>query len=205
MFTGLIEEAGQVVWLRQSSSKGLQLQIVAPGIARSLRRGESVSVNGCCLTVSATHRGDQITFDVLKETLDRTNLGKLRPESSVNLERALAADGRLGGHFVQGHVDCTAPMVSHEKIADDYRLEIELPEVFSHYVVFKGSVAVNGVSLTVAEKLPGGFVCWIIPETRKLTNLRALRPGDPVNLEFDVLAKYVEAQLARQQGGMTGL
>ena len=199
MFTGLVEEAGQVVWLRQSSSKGLQLQIVAPTIARSLRRGDSVSVNGCCLTVSATHRGDQVTFDILRETLDRTNLGKLRPESSVNLERALPADGRLGGHFVQGHIDCTVPMISHEKIGDDYRLELTLPEEFAHYVAFKGSITVNGVSLTVAEKLPGSFVCWIIPETRKLTNLRGLRPGDPVNLEFDILAKYIEAQLGRFQ------
>ena len=199
MFTGLIEEAGQVVWLRQSSSKGLQLQIVAPAIARSLRRGESVSVNGCCLTVSATHRGDQITFDVLKETLDRTNLGKLRPEASVNLERALPADGRLGGHFVQGHIDCAVPMISHEKISDDYRLELTLPTEFAHYVAFKGSIAVNGVSLTVAEKHASSFVCWIIPETRKLTNLRGLRPGDLVNLEFDILAKYIEAQSGRAQ------
>ncbi|MBV9126447.1 MAG: riboflavin synthase, partial [Verrucomicrobia bacterium] len=126
-------------------------------------------------------------------------LGKLRPGAPVNLERALPANGRLGGHFVQGHVDCAATVAAYEKIGDDYRLEITLPGEFAHYIAFKGSITVNGVSLTVAEKHVGSFVCWIIPGTRKLTNLRGLQNGDWVNLEFDVLAKYLEAQLGRYQ------
>lgn len=200
MFTGLVEEAGQVVWLRQSSESGLQLQIIAPQLARAgVHRGDSIAVNGCCLTVSG-HRAERITFDLLQETLDRTNLGRLRPEMAVNLERPLAAGGRLGGHFVQGHVDCASPVVAFEKVGEDYRLEIELPGDFAHYVTFKGSVAINGISLTVAEKMPGRLVCWIIPHTRRATNLHGARAGDMVNLEFDILAKYVETQLERFQG-----
>ena len=195
MFTGLVEEAGQVVWLRQSSEKGLQLQVRAPGIARAVRDGDSIAVNGCCLTVSA-HRGEIITFDVLRETLKRTNLGQLRPETLVNLERSLAADGRLGGHFVQGHVDCATEVRAFEKSGDDYRLEVALPGEFAHYLAFKGSIAVNGISLTVAEKQPEAFVCWIIPHTRRGTNLAAVKAGDLANLEFDILANYVEARLS---------
>lgn len=200
MFTGLVEEAGQVVWLRQSSEAGLQLQVRAPGLARAgsgrngIHRGDSIAVNGCCLTVSA-HRGEFLTFDVLQETLARTNLGRLRPESLVNLERSLAADGRLGGHFVQGHVDCASVIRAFAKEGDDYRLEVALPPDFAHYVAFKGSVAVNGISLTVAEKHPDAFVCWIIPHTRRATNLATAQAGDLANLEFDILAKYVEARL----------
>lgn len=195
MFTGLVEEAGQVVWLRQSSEKGLQLQVRAPGIARGVRGGDSIAVNGCCLTVSA-HRGEIITFDVLRETLKRTSLGQLRPETLVNLERSLAADGRLGGHFVQGHVDCATEVRAFEKSGDDYRLEVALPAEFAHYLAFKGSIAVNGISLTVAEKHPETFVCWIIPHTRRETNLATVKAGDLANLEFDILAKYVEARLS---------
>ena len=195
MFTGLIEEAGQVVWLRQSSETGLQLQVRAPVVARGVHRGDSVAVNGCCLTVSA-HRGETLTFDVLQETLNRTGLGRLRPETLVNLERSLAADGRLGGHFVQGHVDCASEVRAFEKSGDDYRLEVALPGDFAHYLAFKGSVAVNGISLTVAEKRPDAFVCWIIPHTRQATNLATVKAGDLANLEFDILAKYVEARLA---------
>ncbi len=196
MFTGLVEEAGRVVWLRRSSEKGIQLHIAAPGIGPKVRTGDSVAVNGCCLTVSS-HRGDNMTFDLLQESLDRTNLGKLRPESGVNLERALRADGRLGGHFVQGHIDCASPVVAFEQKGDDYRLEIALPDEFAHYLAFKGSVCVNGISLTVADVLPRSFVIWIIPHTRKVTNLRAVQSGDLANLEFDVLAKYVERMLQR--------
>ena len=149
MFTGLVEEIGRVMWLRRSSQSGLQIQIAAPEVCRSLHRGDSVAVNGCCLTVAA-HRGEFITFDLLQETLDRTNLHKLRPNTLVNLERALPADGRLGGHFVQGHIDCTAAIVGLEKKGDDYRLDVGLAEEYSHLVVMKGSICINGISLTVA-------------------------------------------------------
>ncbi len=198
MFTGLIEEVGHVTWLRRSSQSGLQIQVSAPDIARGLHRGDSIAVNGCCLTVSG-HRSELVTFDLLQETLDRTNLHRLRPGMSVNLERALAADGRLGGHFVQGHIDCTSAVNVMQKKADDYRLEVGLPADFSQLVVFKGSVAINGISLTVAEMTAENFSVWIIPHTREHTNLQAVQAGDLVNLEFDVLAKYVERILGRTQ------
>src|SRR5664279_4541083 len=121
MFTGLIEEVGTVLWIRVTE-KGTQLQIAAPQIATDIRIGESVAVNGCCLTVS-THRGEQLTFDLLDETLDRTNLKNLRRDNRVNLERPLTADGRLGGHFVQGHIDCAAQILSFNEVGANYRLE----------------------------------------------------------------------------------
>jgi len=194
MFTGLIEEIGSVLWIR-ATERGTELEIAAPGIAKNIRTGHSVAVNGCCLTVTA-HRAGQITFDLLEETLERTNLKNLRRESFVNLERALPADGRLGGHFVQGHIDCAVPVLAFEETAGDYRLEIELPPEFSHYVVFKGSIAVNGISLTVAEILPESFAVWVIPHTRRSTNLQSTVPGDQLNVEFDILAKYIERMLA---------
>ncbi|OAI43065.1 riboflavin synthase subunit alpha [Verrucomicrobia bacterium SCGC AG-212-E04] len=194
MFTGLIEETGRVVWLRRSNEKGVQLQIAAPLIGKTVRTGESVAVNGCCLTV-ASHRQEFVTFDLLQETLDRTNLRLLRPDSLVNLERALLATGRLGGHFVQGHVDCAVRVVSFEARGQDHRLELETPDDFAHYLAFKGSIAINGVSLTVAEVLDRSFAVWIIPHTRNVTSLRATQAGDVVNLEFDLLAKYVERMM----------
>lgn len=195
MFTGLIEEIATVLWIR-ATDRGTQLQIAAPRIAEKIHTGESIAVNGCCLTVSA-HRKEQITFDLLEETLDRTNLKSLRRDSRVNLERALAADGRVGGHFVQGHIDCASRILSFEEAGPDYRLEVELPSDFVHYVAYKGSVAVNGISLTTAEISPESFSTFIIPHTRRATNLDAAKPGDLVNVEFDLLAKYVERMLAR--------
>ena len=196
MFTGIIEETGRVMWLRRSSQSGLQIQITAPGLARGLRDGDSVALNGCCLTVSA-HRGELVTFDLLQETLDRTNLHRLRPGAPVNLERALRADGRLDGHFVQGHVDGTGKVVAMEKKGDDYRLEVTVPPEFAQLVVYKGSIAINGISLTVASVQAESLAVWIIPTTRERTNLHAAQAGDLVNLEFDVLAKYVERILGR--------
>jgi riboflavin synthase len=194
MFTGLIEEVGTVV-AEASRDHGTGLQIAAPGIAKDVRTGESIAVNGCCLTLSS-HGGDRLTFDLLEETIARTNLRKLRRNSPVNLERALRADGRVGGHFVQGHVDCVAPIIAFDTKGADFRLEVELPENSRHYVTSKGSIAVNGISLTVAEVLPKSFVVWIIPYTKRHTNLDRATIGDLVNLEFDVLAKYVERMVA---------
>ncbi len=190
MFTGLIEEVGQVSWLRRTTD-GTQLQIAAPGLVKGLRLGDSIAVNGCCLTV-ASHRAEFIAFDLLQETLDRTNLHRLRPGAPVNLERALAATGRLGGHFVQGHIDGVSAVTAMEKKGDDHRLEVMIPPGFAHLLVFKGSIAINGISLTVARLDDDRFSVWIIPHTREHTNLHAVQPGDLVNLEFDVLAKYVE-------------
>jgi riboflavin synthase len=195
VFTGLIEEVGSVLWIR-ATDRGTQMQIVAPQLAKQIQVGDSVAVNGCCLTISA-RRDDQITFDLLEETLDRTNLKLLRRESRVNLERALSAVGRLGGHFVQGHIDCTAPIVSFEQSGDDHRLEVELPGEFAHYAAYKGSIAINGISLTIAEVLPKSFAVWVIPHTKHHTNIDRRKPGDLVNIEFDILAKYVERMLAR--------
>ena len=193
MFTGLIEEVGCVRWVR-ATERGTQLQLSAPSIAGGLQEGESVAVNGCCLTVAGVRQED-ITFDLLEETIRRTNLGNLSAGSPVNLERAVAAGARLGGHFVQGHVDCTAQLLSFEARGVDHRLEIELPETFARYAAFKGSIALNGISLTIAELLPKNLVVWIIPQTRQRTNLRFVEAGDLLNVEFDLLAKYLERLL----------
>jgi riboflavin synthase len=190
MFTGLIEEVGTVVAVR-ARDHGTKLQIAGPGTAKHVNPGESIAVNGCCLTLSS-RRGDRLTFDLLKETIACTNLNDLRQNSPVNLERALRADGRVGGHFVQGHVDCVAPIIAFDTKGADFRLEVELPENSRHYVASKSSIAVNGISLTVAEVLPRSFAVWIIPYTKRHTNLDRATIGDLVNLEFDVLAKYVE-------------
>ena len=195
MFTGLVEEIGNVLWIR-ATDRGTQLQIAAPLVAEKIRTGDSVAVNGCCLTVTA-RRADQITFDLLQETLDRTNLKTLRRDSPVNLERSLSGAASIGGHFVQGHIDCMAPVVSFDAAGADYRLEIELPNEFAHYIADKGSVCINGISLTVAEVLPKSFAVWIIPHTKRFTNLSVAESGDSVNIEFDILAKYVERMLAR--------
>ena len=195
MFTGLVEEVGSVIAVGAHKS-GNQLKIAAPRIARKIRRGDSLAVNGCCLTLSS-HRGDELIFDLLEETIARTNLKNLRQKGLVNLERALAASERFGGHFVQGHIDCVSPVIAYRKSGADFRVEIELPEAFAHYVACKGSIAVNGISLTVAEILPKSFVVWIIPYTKTHTNLARVQAGDLMNLEFDILAKYVERMLSR--------
>src|SRR5438046_8700634 len=195
MFTGLIEEVGTVSSIREREHSK-QLQIVAPRTARKLRVGDSVAVNGCCLTASA-HRGDQLTFDLLEETLDRTNLKGLRRDSPVNLERALIAGAPMGGHFVQGHIDCSAKAISFERTGEDYRLEVDLPKDFAHYAAYKGSVAINGISLTIAELSGKSFAVWIIPHPKRHTNIDKVEAGALVNVEFDVLAKYVERMLAR--------
>ena len=195
MFTGLIEEVGSVLWIR-ASERGTQLQTAAPRLAEKIAIGDSVAVNGCCLTVSGL-RAEQLTFDLLDETLDRTNLKTLRRDSPVNLERALPVNGRIGGHFVQGHVDCTSRILAFEESAADHRLEVELPSEFAHYAAYKGSIAINGISLTIAEILPASLAVWIIPHTKRQTNIGMAKPGDWVNIEFDILAKYLERMLPR--------
>jgi riboflavin synthase len=194
VFTGLIEEIGTVVATRASDNE-TTVEIAAPRTAREARTGESIAVNGCCLTLTS-RRGNRLSFDLLKETIARTNLKKLRRNSHVNLERALRADGRLGGHFVQGHVDCVSRIIALDRKSADFRLEVELPENSRHYMVSKGSITINGISLTVAEVLPRSFAVWIIPNTKRHTNLDPATVGDLVNLEFDILAKYVERMVA---------
>src|SRR5215469_14676914 len=194
MFTGLIEEVGTVVAACGRDHRR-ELKIDAPKTAKQVSPGESIAVNGCCLTLTS-RRSDCLCFDLLEETIARTNLHSLEQNSPVNLERALRADGRLGGHFVQGHVDCVSRIMAFDKKGPDFRLEIEMPKEFAPYVASKASIAVNGISLTVADILPKRFVSWIIPYTKRHTNLDCAKTGDLVNLEFDVLAKYVERMVA---------
>lgn len=195
MFTGLIEEVGTVT-SSMERGQGRRLTVKATLLSPELRPGDSLAVNGCCLTVAHRENGS-LEFDLLAETLNRTNLGAARAGTRVNLERPLPAGGRLGGHFVQGHVDGTARVSAYERDGTDFRLQIELPEGRSRYMVEKGSIAVDGISLTVARVTERDFIAWIIPHTCAHTNLSQLQPGALVNLEFDVLAKYVERLLPR--------
>ena len=195
MFTGLIEEVGTVIAVNTSKS-GNQLKLAAPRVAKKIRRGDSLAVSGCCLTLNS-RRGDELIFDLLEETIARTNLKNLQRKQLVNLERAVTASERFGGHFIQGHVDCVSPVIACQKNGADFRLEIELPDAVAHYVARKGSIAVNGISLTVADVLPKSFVTWIIPYTKTHTNLDRVRAGDLMNLEFDIMAKYVERMVSR--------
>jgi riboflavin synthase len=188
MFTGLVEETGKLEWLRRGDGEA-QLAVTAPLVGGGARIGDSVAVNGCCLTVTLV-QGGLLVFDLLEETLKKTNLEDLKPGSRVNLERSLPADGRLGGHFVQGHVDTTISLRLAEKHGADLRLDFEMPVGFARYIAYKGSVALNGTSLTVAEVGSDTFTVWIIPHTAAATNLGELKAGDRVNLECDVLAKY---------------
>lgn len=195
MFTGLIEEVGAVLGM-ETALGGSRLKVAAPHIAETARVGDSVAVNGCCLTLTTQHDGE-LTFDLLGETLARTNLKTLGRDDRVNLERAVAAGGRMGGHFVQGHIDCTARILAREEQGADLRIEIELPGVFARYVVSKGSIAINGVSLTVAEVSESSFAVWVIPHTKAQTNLATVGNDHLVNLEFDLVAKYVERLVLR--------
>lgn len=195
MFTGIVEATGRLIALNKNELGGFRLEIEAPFV-EELTEGASLAVNGCCLTVTAI-TGAQLQFDLLGETLRRTNLGDLQPGDLVNLERPMAANGRFDGHLVQGHIDATAAVLASEAKGADHRIEIELPSAFQRYVVFKGSVAVDGISLTVAELHANRFVLWIIPQTWQVTNLHRLSPGVRVNLEFDLVAKYVERMLSK--------
>jgi riboflavin synthase len=198
MFTGIVEETG-VVKAITAGTKAIDLTITATRCARGLKRGDSLAVNGCCLTVvKLTPRGraKSLRFDLLRETWDRTNLRFVKPGALVNLERPLRADGRLDGHFVTGHVDGVGEITRWERADSDHVLEIAAPAEVMRYVVAKGSIAVDGISLTVAGVTPRSFRVWIIPHTYKVTALRERRVGDAVNLEADLLGKYVERFVA---------
>jgi len=190
MFTGLIVETGELLSLERKGA-GARLMLRVPMVGPTATIGDSIAVNGCCLTV-ITCEGGRLGFDLLAETLRLTNLGALAPGARVNIEPALGAGAKLGGHFVQGHVDTSAEVLDFSPHGPDFRLEVALPAEFAQYVASKGSIAVDGISLTVAEVRDASFVCWIIPHTREVTNLRERDKGERVNLEFDLLAKYVE-------------
>ena len=189
MFTGLVEETAPIVAVEPIGG-GARLTLEASTVLEGTHAGDSIAVNGC-LTITSME-GGRLSFDLLAETLDKTNLGDQKQGSLVNLERALAAHDRLGGHFVQGHVDTTARILSLDPQGQDHRLEVELPRRFARYVAYKGSIAVNGISLTAAEVKDASIVIWLIPHTMEATNLHSLKAGDRINLEFDMLAKYLE-------------
>ena len=190
MFTGIVEEAGRVAELLERP-EAIRLRVRSDVCGRDARIGDSIAVNGCCLTV--VEANDKLLgFDLLRETWTRTSFCEVRTESRVNLERAMAANGRVHGHFVTGHIDMTGRVRVFEKRGADWYLQVQAPAELLRYVVFKGSIAVDGISLTVAEVTVDSFSVWIIPHTREVTALKERAPGGLVNLEADLLAKYVE-------------
>jgi riboflavin synthase len=196
MFTGIVEGTGTVAGLAAAADgSGARLEVEAPWLAGELTLGESVAVNGCCVTVAEATPGG-FAADLVAETLRRTALGGLQPGARVNLERPLPLGGRLGGHLVQGHVDGVARVIQRTPVGDGEEVRIELPPELERYVVEKGSIAVDGVSLTVAATGPGWFTVALVPHTLEVTTLGGRRPGDPVQLEVDVVAKYVERLVA---------
>jgi riboflavin synthase len=193
MFTGLIECLGTV---REASPRAgaCRIGIASPMPAGSLARGESIAVDGVCLTVTRT-AGDRFWVDAVEETLSRTTLARVRPGARVNLERALRVGDRLGGHWVQGHVDAVAAVVGVTRSGHDHRLRVGLPAAIAPLIAEKGSVALNGVSLTVSGLAADGFEVALVPETLSRTNLGGARVGDLLNVEADVLARYLGRML----------
>ncbi|MBT2479280.1 riboflavin synthase [Streptomyces sp. ISL-94] len=193
MFTGIVEELGEVTAVEQLEEAS-RFRLRGPVVTEGAKHGDSIAVNGVCLTVVETADGE-FTADVMQETLNRSSLGALAKGSRVNLERPMALGGRLGGHLVQGHVDGTGEILSRTPSEHWELVKVALPANLSRYVVEKGSITVDGVSLTVVEAAADWFTISLIPTTLALTTLGTKQPGDPVNLEVDVLAKYVERLL----------
>jgi riboflavin synthase len=194
MFTGIIEETGSVETIKRGA-KAIALTIRAGSTARGLKLGGSLAVNGCCLTatkITGEGKSKLIQFDLLHETWKRTNFHSLKTGSRVNLERPLRAGGEFGGHFVTGHIDGTGKISRWEKSGADHVLDITAPESVMRYVIQKGSIAIDGISLTVAAVSKKSFRVWIIPHTFEVTNLRTRKTGDAVNLEADMIGKYAE-------------
>jgi len=194
MFTGIVEETGTVERTKPSA-KSIELTICAKLTARGLKVGDSLAINGCCLTVvkfSSRGKSKLLQFDLLKETWERTNLQFASTGSLVNLERPLRTDGRLGGHFVTGHIDGIGRITRWERMGQDHVLDIATSTDVMRYVVSKGSIAVDGISLTVASVKKKCFRVWIIPHTYEVTALRERKVGDAVNLEADLIGKYVQ-------------
>ena len=199
MFTGIVEETG-IVDSIQPLDKSMRLAVTMRKCGAGLKVGHSLATNGCCLTIAKlTTKGRKKTaqFDLLNETWTRTNLQFARAGSLVNLERSLEAGGRLGGHFVTGHIDGMGKILKWERVGEDHQLEIGAAPEVMRYIILKGSIAVDGISLTVASVSKDSFGVWIIPHTHKVTALCERAVGDEVNLEGDVLGKYVERFAAR--------
>jgi riboflavin synthase len=199
MFTGIVEEVGRIVRIEQRG-ENRRITIAAEHTPKELGTGNSVSVSGVCLTALDIKPGS-FCADLAPETWVRTSFSRIHEGALVNLELPMKADGRFGGHIVQGHVDGVGKLVSFERIADseNWWLSIALPNDVEKYTVFKGSISIEGISLTVARLESGRCTIAIIPHTVEMTNLHSLRPGDPVNLEADLIAKYVEKMMQRQE------
>ncbi|MGQ9570158.1 MAG: riboflavin synthase [Thermodesulfovibrionales bacterium] len=189
MFTGIILEMGEVTAFQKKGGIA-QLSIKSTEVLRDARIGDSISVNGTCLTIVEI-KGDSMRFDISDETLRRSNLGLLKVGDRVNLEPSLRLDSRLGGHFVSGHVDGTGIIKSKTKIGDTFKIEIDAPDSILNFLIKKGSVAVDGISLTVVDILKNSFTVVIIPHTARLTTLGFKKPGETVNIEIDMIGKYV--------------
>ncbi len=203
MFTGIVEAVGRVESVKPRGEH-VRLEVVEPRLAAEIALGDSVLVNGACLTIAdlGPAAEGRLAFDAIRETLDRTSLGALGPGSSVNLERAMRADGRFDGHIVQGHVDERGRVRSWDREGSDVRLDVETSAEFADLLVGKGSVTIDGVSLTVVGVRGDGFDVALIPHTLEVTTLGRLEPGVPVNLEADVLGKYVKQYLERIAPGL---
>ncbi len=198
VFTGIVEELGEVVGIDLTGDSA-RIRIRGPLVTGDAARGDSIAINGVCLTVTGAADGE-FSADVMGETLEHSSLGALRPGATVNLERPMRPDGRLGGHIVQGHVDGTGTIVARQAAGDWETVRISIPAALARYVVLKGSVAVDGISLTVSALGDDAAGPWfevsLIPETLARTTLGRSKPGDVVNIEVDVIAKYVERLLA---------
>lgn len=203
MFTGLIIEMGEITSVKMRSG-GAVLSLKAREAASSAKLGDSISVNGVCLTVIEKN-SDLLSFDLSDETLRSTNLGRLKRRDRVNLEMSLSPDSKIGGHFVTGHVDAVGTMRSKVNIGDMLKIEISAPQKVMNFIIEKGSVAVDGISLTVVDVLNDGFTVVIIPHTAKLTTIGFKGTGDTVNIETDILGKYVAKFLNKDEGKDSGL
>ncbi|HEX6719349.1 MAG TPA: riboflavin synthase [Pyrinomonadaceae bacterium] len=199
MFTGIIEELGSVQSIEERGENA-RIVIAARVVTEGTNHGDSIAVNGVCLT-ALDIKPDSFAADVSRETLLRSTLGRLRPGTSVNLERAVTPATRLGGHIVQGHVDARGQLVGVEGHGESWTVRIAYPKEIARYLVFKGSVAVEGISLTIAALTDDYFEIAIIPKTWEVTNLSHLKPGDDVNIEVDVLGKYIERLLSHGSSG----
>jgi riboflavin synthase len=201
MFTGLVEGTGKIVAMNDRNG-GQRYDIHIGPMAGEVRPGDSIAINGCCLTATII-QGETVAFDLLEQTLRVTSLGDLAVGDVVNVERALLAGSRLGGHFVQGHVDETLRLITWQQDGSDWRLEVALPAEAQGLVSPKGSICLDGISLTAAEVLSDRVVCWIIPHTRQVTHLLTKQVGQRLNVEWDLLAKHVR-ELVRAELGRLG-
>lgn len=195
MFTGIIEGLGRVLEIKPSSEQ-IRLKLALP-FAKELELGESVAVNGCCLTVAEFDETSG-SFDLLSQTLEVTALGDLKEGDEVNLERAMSTGARFGGHFVQGHVDAQGTIVELKQVGQDHRYEVAVPPAIRALCLEKGSITLDGISLTAAEVTESSVVCWITPHTYEVTNLKHRKSGDAINLEGDLFAKYVDQLLEKR-------